>query len=128
MARFASFQIELYKSAVRDTLTSGLKKEHFADRLNEEVAYAVRHNAPLALIFWDLDRFKAVNDTHGHLVGDRVLAATANAVHALVCREDIFARCGGEEFAVACRPDAARSGAPAGRSAFAAPSRRPVST
>jgi two-component system, cell cycle response regulator len=99
----AAFQIELYKSALRDTLTSGLKKEHFTDRLKEEVAFSLRHNAPLALIFWDLDRFKAVNDTHGHLVGDRVLTATANAVHALVRREDIFARCGGEEFAVACR-------------------------
>jgi two-component system, cell cycle response regulator len=65
----------------------------------------------VALILWDLDRFKAVNDRFGHPAGDLVLEATARAVAGLIRREDIFGRYGGEEFALACRgarPDGIR--------------------
>jgi diguanylate cyclase (GGDEF)-like protein len=54
-------------------------------------------------LFWDLDRFKSVNDAHGHQAGDAVLVATARTVAASIRREDLFGRYGGEEFALACR-------------------------
>ena len=98
-----AYQVQLHRSAIRDGLTKALKKEHFLERLHEEVAFAVRHSVPLALIFLDLDRFKLVNDEHGHQAGDRVLAETARVIQELVRTEDVFARYGGEEFAVSCR-------------------------
>jgi two-component system cell cycle response regulator len=98
-----AFHQELYESALRDPLTSALKKEHFLERMNEEVAYACRHGSPLAMIFADLDKFKAINDTHGHPAGDQVLSMMTKVVRSLLRREDLFARYGGEEFAVACR-------------------------
>ena len=98
-----AYQLELYKSVLRDGLTKALKREHFLERLQEEVAFALRHGSPLALIYWDFDRFKAINDVHGHQAGDHVLATAASTVQALLRREDVFARCGGEEFAASCR-------------------------
>jgi two-component system cell cycle response regulator len=98
-----AYQRELYRSAARDPATRALKKEFFLERLEGEVAFALRHASPLALVMWDLDRFKAVNDQHGHPAGDRVLVASARAVSEVIRREDILARYGGEEFALACR-------------------------
>ena len=105
-----AYEQRLYRSAVCDELTQALKREFFLERLEGEVAFSLRHAAPLALILWDLDRFKAVNDQYGHPAGDTVLAATARAVTAVIRREDVLGRYGGEEFALACRaarPDGA---------------------
>ena len=98
-----AYEQRLYHSAVRDGLTQALKREFFLERLEGEVAFSIRHSSPLALILWDLDRFKTVNDRFGHPTGDRVLGATAKAVTGVLRREDIFGRYGGEEFALACR-------------------------
>jgi diguanylate cyclase (GGDEF)-like protein len=98
-----AYEQRLYRSAVLDATTSAMKRDYFMDRLDGEIAYSTRHQSPVALILWDVDRFKAVNDRFGHPVGDRILEATSRTVSALIRREDVFGRYGGEEFALACR-------------------------
>jgi diguanylate cyclase (GGDEF)-like protein len=116
------FERSLYLSATSDALTKCLRKEFFLDRLESEVAYSLRHGTPVSLLFWDIDRFKAVNDRHGPQAGDLVLAEMARVVAASIRREDLFARHGGEEFALACRgvtADVARAVAERLRAAIA---------
>jgi two-component system cell cycle response regulator len=98
-----AYEQRFYRSALLDGLTKALKREFFLERLEGEVAFSVRHASPLTLILWDLDHFKAVNDQHGHPVGDLILAATAQAITHVIRREDVFGRYGGEEFALSCR-------------------------
>jgi diguanylate cyclase (GGDEF)-like protein len=98
-----TFQRQMYESALRDGLTKAFNKKYFVDRLESEFAYAVRHKTPLSLVMFDIDHFKKINDTHGHLAGDYALATLANAVQQTIRQEDVFARYGGEEFAVICR-------------------------
>ncbi|MDB4961838.1 MAG: response regulator/GGDEF domain protein [Myxococcales bacterium] len=98
-----SFQQQMYDSALRDGLTKIFNKKYFQDRIRTEFAFASRHRTSLSLILFDIDHFKKVNDTRGHLAGDRALAALAQHVGNLVRTEDVFARYGGEEFAVLCR-------------------------
>jgi two-component system, cell cycle response regulator len=98
-----SFQRQMYESALRDGLTKIFNKKYFLDRLDSEFAYAVRHKTPLSLVLLDVDHFKQINDTHGHLAGDHVLLTLATTVAQTIRQEDVFARYGGEEFAVICR-------------------------
>jgi two-component system cell cycle response regulator len=67
------------------------------------VAHAKRHGAPLSLMLIDIDHFKKVNDTYGHPAGDRILRGVSAVVSPALRREDVFARFGGEEFAVLVR-------------------------
>jgi diguanylate cyclase (GGDEF)-like protein len=97
------FQRTMYEQALRDPMTKAFNKKYFLDRLGTEVAYAKRHQAPLALLMIDVDFFKKVNDTHGHLAGDAVLVRLAQLAQACIRAEDMFARYGGEEFAVMAR-------------------------
>jgi two-component system cell cycle response regulator len=94
---------QIYESSVRDPLTRAFNRRHFVERLASETAYAMRHGTPLGLIIFDLDDFKRVNDSHGHLAGDDVLREIAALVQRLVRAEDVFARYGGEEFVVLAR-------------------------
>jgi diguanylate cyclase (GGDEF)-like protein len=98
-----NFQRQMYESALRDGLTKAFNKKYFLERLESEFAYALRHNSPLSLVMFDIDLFKKINDTHGHLVGDQALVALSNLIIATIRKEDVFARYGGEEFAVICR-------------------------
>jgi diguanylate cyclase (GGDEF)-like protein len=98
-----SFQQQMYNAALRDPLTQIYNRRHFDEQLNSEFSYAVRHGFPLALIMMDLDHFKLVNDTHGHLAGDTVLVGLADILINSTRQEDLFARYGGEEFALLCR-------------------------
>ena len=98
-----TFQRRMYESALRDPLTRAFNKRYFLDRLESEFRFARRHNVPLSLVLMDLDHFKSVNDRHGHVVGDQVLAAFARRIHDVIRNEDVFARYGGEEFAILCR-------------------------
>lgn len=96
----------MYESAVRDGLTGAYNRGHFDERLRAEFAYARRHGAPLSLVLFDLDHFKAVNDSYGHLGGDAVLVGVSKAMRQTLREEDLFARYGGEEFVVLTRLDA----------------------
>ena len=97
------YQKKLFESALRDGLTSTFNRRYFVDRLHTEIRFAVRHEKSLALLFVDIDHFKKINDTHGHLAGDAVLAGVARVMTATIRAEDVLARYGGEEFAVICR-------------------------
>jgi two-component system, cell cycle response regulator len=97
------FQKQMYESALRDGLTKAFNKKYFTDRLESEFTYATRHTSPLALVLFDIDHFKKVNDTHGHPAGDHVLAEISALLSGALRAEDVFARYGGEEFAVICR-------------------------
>jgi diguanylate cyclase (GGDEF)-like protein len=93
----------LYESSVLDALTGAYNRKHFEERLASEVAYAKRHATPLSLLMFDLDHFKRVNDTYGHLGGDHVLRTVGTLVKRTLRVEDVFARYGGEEFAIIAR-------------------------
>ncbi len=94
---------QLYEASVTDALTGANNREHFDSQLRMELSYARRHNTDLALLLFDVDHFKRVNDTYGHPVGDEVLIEIARAVRRLVRNEDVFARYGGEEFGLILR-------------------------
>ena len=97
------FQRNLYESALRDRLTGIFNRGYFNNRLESDVAFALRHGKPLSLVMFDIDNFKQINDSMGHPTGDQVLKALADRVSATTRSEDIFARYGGEEFALICR-------------------------
>jgi diguanylate cyclase (GGDEF)-like protein len=97
------FQKQMYESALRDGLTKAFNKKYFTDRLESEFTFATRHASPLALVLFDIDHFKKVNDTYGHQAGDHVLSEISTLLSGALRAEDVFARYGGEEFAVICR-------------------------
>jgi diguanylate cyclase (GGDEF)-like protein len=101
--RDANLLQRMYETSVIDGLTGAYNRRHFTERLVSEIAYAKRHKTQLSLLMFDLDHFKAINDTLGHLWGDRVLSSVAAAVKRTLRAEDIFARYGGEEFAIIAR-------------------------
>ena len=97
------FRKKMYDSAVRDSLTEVLNKRFFVDSLKSDFAHAARCNSPLSLLMIDIDFFKKVNDTHGHVTGDVVLKNVARLIGAGLRSEDVLCRYGGEEFAVILR-------------------------
>ena len=97
------FQQQMYDAALRDALTGAFNKRYFLDCLTKETRFAARHRTSLCLVMCDLDHFKRVNDTHGHLAGDRVLAQLGQLALSLLRAEDVFARYGGEEFGIVAR-------------------------
>jgi two-component system cell cycle response regulator len=102
----------IYQMVMRDGLTEVFNQRKFHEEGAREVARALRHSRPLALVLFDIDHFKRINDTHGHLCGDSVLKQLAGRVEALLRPEQVFARVGGEEFAVLC-PECELDGAAA---------------
>lgn len=96
-------QKQLYESSTRDPLTGAYNRKYLMQRLASEVAYATRHKSRLDVMLFDLDHFKKVNDTHGHLAGDEVLRTVTAAVTRMIRVEDVFARYGGEEFVIVVR-------------------------
>lgn len=91
---------ELYRQANYDSLTGLINRQAFTDRLKNRVEMALRQDVRGALLFIDLDRFKQVNDTEGHLTGDELLRVVAKRLEAALRSTDIVARLGGDEFAV----------------------------
>ncbi|MBP6629281.1 MAG: GGDEF domain-containing protein [Kofleriaceae bacterium] len=98
-----SFQRQMYESSLRDGLTKLFNKRYFLDRLDGELRFARRHQSAVSVLMVDVDHFKQVNDQHGHLVGDQVLAHVAELVQDGVRDEDVVARFGGEELAIILR-------------------------
>ena len=93
--------MQTYKT--QDPLTDALNRRAFVSELEKEVSYARRHDEPLALLMFDVDHFKRINDGFGHIAGDRVLRAIAGRVREVKRKEDVFARFGGEEFVILLR-------------------------
>ena len=93
-------QAQLEGLAAHDSLTGALNSRAFAERLGQELDRNRRYNRPLALLYLDLDDFKAVNDRHGHQTGDAVLRLVADATRSAVRQSDVVGRLGGDEFAV----------------------------
>ena len=91
----------LERVARTDDLTGLPNRRAWHEELNRELARATRHGNPLCVGILDLDHFKAYNDRHGHLMGDRFLKQTAAAWTDLIRDTDLLARYGGEEFALA---------------------------
>ncbi|MEO8386289.1 MAG: GGDEF domain-containing protein [Betaproteobacteria bacterium] len=85
-------------AAFHDALTGLPNRALFQDRLEHGLMQAVRHGWNLAVMFVDLDAFKAINDTHGHAAGDRVLQAVAERLKKNVRSDDSICRHGGDEF------------------------------
>ena len=91
---------QLIYLAERDSLTGLYNRHRFQEELNRMLAEAERHHSQGALLFFDLDEFKYINDTFGHRAGDAMLIRVAGEVGSLVRRSEIFARLGGDEFAL----------------------------
>ena len=83
-----------------DSLTGAHNRRNFEERLRDEVTRHQRYGQPLSLIMLDLDHFKSVNDTWGHMAGDRVLQSTARIIEKTIRNADYCARYGGEEFVI----------------------------
>jgi two-component system, cell cycle response regulator len=94
---------QLYEASVTDALTGANNREHFDTQLRMELSFARRHGTDLALVMFDVDHFKRVNDGYGHPVGDEVLVEISKEARRLIRNEDVFARYGGEEFALILR-------------------------
>jgi diguanylate cyclase (GGDEF)-like protein len=88
----------LQRVAAIDTLTGLYNRRFGLERLSQEFSRSVRSNEPLGVVLFDIDHFKAVNDTYGHATGDEVLKAVATSVKTVLREGDTLMRYGGEEF------------------------------
>lgn len=110
----AEYHEELHRLAIVDGLTQLHNRRYLLEFLDRELARARRHARPLSVLLFDIDKFKAVNDTYGHLAGDAVLREVSGRLKPTVRREDLLTRYGGEEFCVVLvetdRPQAVGAG------------------
>lgn len=93
----------VYEAAIKDGLTGVYNRKYLEERIISELAFATRHQTILSIVIIDVDHFKKVNDTHGHLAGDAVLRKVASVFGTGLRPEDVVARYGGEEFVVVLR-------------------------
>jgi diguanylate cyclase (GGDEF)-like protein/PAS domain S-box-containing protein len=95
-------QADLRRLALQDPLTGLANRTLLDDRLRVALARAGRHGSLTGVLFLDLDGFKAINDRHGHHVGDELLKAVAGRLRAVLRPADVVARLGGDEFVAIC--------------------------
>ncbi|MCB1761532.1 MAG: EAL domain-containing protein [Gammaproteobacteria bacterium] len=100
VSRQKQIQERMHRLAYHDVLTGLPNRQLFSDRLNQALKYAGRKNSRLALFIVDLDRFKNINDTLGHSVGDKVLQHTAERMNGCIRQTDTLSRLGGDEFSI----------------------------
>lgn len=94
---------QLYESSVKDPMTQVFNRQYFDAQITSELSFALRHATELSLLIVDIDFFKKVNDSYGHLAGDAVLRSVAEVLQGQLRTEDTLARYGGEEFVVLLR-------------------------
>ncbi|MEM7313531.1 MAG: GGDEF domain-containing protein [Planctomycetota bacterium] len=90
----------VYRMTTTDGLTAAYNKQYLLECMEREMIRSSRHDRPLSLLMMDIDFFKKVNDTYGHLAGDQVLQEFSRRIKSVLQRDDVLARYGGEEFAV----------------------------
>jgi diguanylate cyclase (GGDEF)-like protein len=96
----AEYHEEIYRLTIIDALTGIHNKRYMLEFLERELARSARHQRPLSFVLFDLDRFKSVNDSLGHLGGDTTLRELVSCIKGAIRREELFCRYGGEEFAI----------------------------
>lgn len=95
----AEYHDELYRLAILDALTGLNNQRYMMDYLQREIARSARYGRPLAVILFDIDHFKSINDTMGYLAGDLTLRQLAGRLRSEICTDDLLARYCDEEFA-----------------------------
>lgn len=107
IADFAAIALEnarnyqrINELVITDDVSGLYNSRHFGKLLEHELERAKRYNDPLSLVFLDLDKFKSVNDQHGHLVGSRMLAEFGQLIRRQIRSSDLAARYGGDEFSI----------------------------
>ncbi|MFU8804826.1 MAG: diguanylate cyclase [Bradymonadaceae bacterium] len=103
----AAYHDEIYRLTTTDGLTQIYNKRYFLQEMEREMSRCVRYSRELSLVMIDIDHFKPINDTYGHLAGDHILKQAAQRIVRQIRRDDIFARYGGEEF-ILLLPEIAR--------------------
>jgi diguanylate cyclase (GGDEF)-like protein len=98
----AEYHFRIFNMANLDALTGAYNKRYFDEAFRKEVEKGAREGRPFALLLFDIDFFKKINDTYGHPAGDAVLTEVAEVVRGIARPSDLFGRVGGEEFALAC--------------------------
>jgi diguanylate cyclase (GGDEF)-like protein len=96
----SAYHLAIYELVAKDGLTEIFNKRKFDEEMQRELARAQRHHRPLSLIIFDLDEFKTINDSYGHLCGDFILKQVAAIAKDLVRPEQVLARVGGDEFII----------------------------
>jgi two-component system, cell cycle response regulator len=96
----ANYHEEIYRLMTTDALTQTFNRRYFNEALDREFTRSMRYKRALSLLIFDIDFFKKINDTYGHVAGDSVLRQLAVVVKPRLRQQDILARVGGEEFAV----------------------------
>ena len=108
IARREKAEADLRRLATTDPLTGASNRRHFFEMAERELKRAARYDRPAALFMLDIDRFKSINDTYGHGIGDDAIKALVETCTANLRSQDILGRLGGEEFGVLvpeCPPD-----------------------
>ncbi len=100
---------EIYRLKITDALTGAYNKRFFLEFVERELSRSRCHHRPLGLMLLDIDRFKVLNESHGHLAGDHVLRALASRISGEIRRHELFARCSGGGFAIVL-PETTRDG------------------
>ena len=103
-------EAELERLARTDSLTGVANRRYFEERFANALVRSHRHGTALSLLCLDIDRFKPINDTHGHPIGDAVIVAVARRMQACVREDDLVARLGGDEFVLLIENPGTESG------------------
>jgi len=91
---------ELKRLTIEDSLTGLYNSRHFYEQLDKEIKRSDRYLHPISLIFIDIDNFKEINDTYGHMIGDKILALIAKRIKACLRTNDSAYRFAGDEFTI----------------------------
>ncbi|TGM11080.1 GGDEF domain-containing protein, partial [Leptospira selangorensis] len=98
--RIKSLHDQLRETAIRDVMTNLYNRRYMEERIEQEFQRCKRHNSLLSIAMIDIDKFKSVNDTYGHEIGDQVIKQLAHELKTSFRKSDIISRFGGEEFVI----------------------------